>query len=205
MVYLNPIAVRIWHWVHAFGIVTLCITGAQIRFPEYFKFFDAYKTAIEVHNYTGIMVCFDYLIWFFYYVFISGKFRKLYVPTMDDLTTGIIRQLKFYGYGYFRGLPNPHHSTPDNKFNPMQKGAYLMIMTVLVPIILFTGLLLLLFAKSWLMALGGIKVVIGIHFLVACAFCAFLFVHMYLATLGHTFWAHFVTMITGWEEEPEEH
>jgi len=204
-VYLNPVPVRIWHWIHAFGIVTLCITGAQIRFPEYMHLFSNYKSAITVHDYVGIAVCLDYSIWFIYYLFISRNMRKLYIPTADDLKTGIMRQAMFYGLNYFRGLPNPHHSTPDNKFNPMQKIAYLMIMTTLVPIILVSGLLLLLITPSWLAALGGIKIVIGIHFLVASFFAAFVIVHFYLATLGHTFWAHFITMINGWEEEVEGH
>ena len=204
MIYLNPTTVRVWHWIHAIGITTLCITGAQIRFPEYISLF-SYRTAVLVHDFTGIFVCLDWLLWFFYYVFIDKSLIKLYVPNMYDLKTGIIKQMLFYGFNYFKGKPNPHHCTPDNKFNPMQKGAYLMIMLTLVPIILLSGLLLLLITPKWMIALGGVKIVVGIHFLVACCFAAFLFVHMYLATLGHTFWAHIITMITGWEEEVEEH
>ena len=205
MIYLNPLTVRIWHWIHAIGITTLCITGAQIRFPEYFSLFGDYRTAVLVHDFTGIFVCLDWLLWFFYYVFIDKSLIKLYVPNMYDLKTGIIKQMLFYGFNYFKGGPNPHHCTPDNKFNPMQKGAYLMIMLTLVPIILLSGLLLLLITPKWMVFLGGVKIVIGLHFLVACCFAAFLFVHMYLATLGHTFWAHIITMITGWEEEVEDH
>ena len=204
MIYLNPLTVRIWHWIHAIGITTLCITGAQIRFPEYINLF-SYRTAVLVHDFTGIFVCLDWLLWFFYYVFIDKSLIKLYVPNMYDLKTGIIKQMLFYGFNYFKGKPNPHHCTPENKFNPMQKGAYLMIMLTLVPIILLSGLLLLLITQKWMVFLGGVKIVIGLHFLVACCFAAFLFVHMYLATLGHTFWAHIITMITGWEEEVEDH
>lgn len=204
MIYLNPLTVRIWHWIHAIGITTLCITGAQIRFPEYISLF-SYRTAVLVHDFTGIFVCLDWLLWFFYYVFIDKSLIKLYVPNMYDLKTGIIKQMLFYGFNYFKGGPNPHHCTPENKFNPMQKGAYLMIMLTLVPIILLSGLLLLLITQKWMVFLGGVKIVIGLHFLVACCFAAFLFVHMYLATLGHTFWAHIITMITGWEEEVEDH
>ena len=204
MIYLNPTTVRIWHWIHAIGITTLCITGAQIRFPEYISLF-SYRTAVLIHDFTGIFVCLDWLLWFFYYVFVDKSLIKLYVPNMYDLKTGIIKQMLFYGFNYFKGGPNPHHCTPENKFNPMQKGAYLMIMLTLVPIILLSGLLLLLITQKWMVFLGGVKIVIGLHFLVACCFAAFLFVHMYLATLGHTFWAHIITMITGWEEEVEDH
>ena len=204
IIYLNPLTVRIWHWIHAIGITTLCITGAQIRFPEYISLF-SYRTAVLIHDFTGIFVCLDWLLWFFYYVFIDKSLLKLYMPNMYDLKTGIIKQMLFYGFNYFKGGPNPHHCTPENKFNPMQKGAYLMIMLTLVPIILLSGLLLLLITQKWMVFLGGVKIVIGLHFLVACCFAAFLFVHMYLATLGHTFWAHIITMITGWEEEVEDH
>ncbi len=202
-IYLHPIPVRIWHWIHAVGIVTLCITGAQIRFPEYVHIFSNYRTAILVHDYTGITVAVDYLIWFLYYIVISRKFRKLYIPTLEDLKTGAIKQALFYGYNYFRGLPNPHHSTPDNKFNPMQKMAYLMIMTLLVPLIIITGLMMLLISHKSMIELGGVKLICGIHFLVAAFFASFVIVHFYLATLGHTFWAHFKAMFTGWEEEGE--
>jgi len=153
MIYLNPLTVRIWHWIHAIGITTLCITGAQIRFPEYINLFGSYRAAVLVHDFTGIFVCIDWLLWFSYYVFIDKSLIKLYVPNMYDLKTGIIRQMLFYGFNYFKGGPNPHHCTPDNKFNPMQKGAYLMIMLTLVPIILLSGLLLLLITQQWMVML----------------------------------------------------
>ena len=35
MVYMTPMPVRIWHWLNAVGIVTLCVTGLQIRFPDH--------------------------------------------------------------------------------------------------------------------------------------------------------------------------
>ena len=51
---------------------------------------------------------------------------------------------------------------------------------------------------------GGLQVLMAIHWLLACSFCAFLFAHIYLATLGHTPFAHFIPMWTGWEEEEIE-
>ncbi len=53
--------------------------------------------------------------------------------------------------------------------------------------------------------IGGLKLIVGLHFILACSLCAFLFTHVYLATLGHTPFAHFVPMWTGWEEEEEHH
>jgi thiosulfate reductase cytochrome b subunit len=205
MIYLQPTPVRIWHWLNALGIVTLCVTGAQIRFPDNINIFGTYKAAIELHNTAGIVVAISFALWVFYYLFIAGTLVKLYVPNMGDIKSGIFRQALFYFFNYFRGKPNPHHTTPENKFNPMQKAAYLVIMLALVPLVIVTGILLLNIEplRNTLLMIGGLKILVGVHFLLACSLCAFVFTHVYLATLGHTPFAHFVPMWTGWEEEEE--
>ncbi len=203
MVYMTPMPVRIWHWLNAFGIVTLCVTGLQIRFPEYINIFGAYKAAIRLHNTAGVVVSISFMLWLIYYVVVARSLIKLYVPTVEDLKSGIFRQAYYYLLTYFLGLPSPHNSTPDSKFNPMQKAAYLVIMFVLLPMVIVSGVLLMYVApmRELLLLLGGIKMLVGTHFLLACCFTAFLFVHIYLATLGHTPLAHFKPMWTGWEEE----
>ena len=205
LIYLTPMPIRIWHWLNALGIVTLSITGIQIRFPEYVNIFGTYKAAISLHNTAGIVVSVSYIIWFCYYLFIAQSMAKLYIPTVDDLKQGIFRQAFFYFFKYFKGDPNPHESTPDNKFNPLQKVAYLMIMLVLLPLVILTGILLLNVdpLRAAIMMVGGLKLLVSSHFLIACCFTAFLFVHIYLATLGHTPFAHFKPMWTGWEEVDE--
>lgn len=200
-IYLTAMPIRIWHWVNALAIVTLCLTGAQIRFPEYINFFGTYKSAIRLHNTAGIVSSATYVLWLGYYI-ISRRLWRTYVPTVEEAKSGIVRQAMFYFFFYFFGRPNPHVATPENKFNPMQKAAYLVMMLVLLPLIIATGILLLNVAplREWVMMGGRIKFLVGAHFLLACSFCAFLFTHAYLATLGHTPLAHFKPMWTGWEE-----
>ncbi len=207
MIYLQPTPVRIWHWLNALGIVTLCVTGAQIRFPEYVNIFGTYKSAIALHNTAGIVVAISFVLWIAYYLVFAGTLKQLYVPTKGDIQSGMLRQAIFYFFNYFRGKPNPHHTSPDNKFNPMQKGAYLVIMFVLVPLVIITGFMLLNIdpLRNTLLMVGGLKMVVGLHFILACSLCAFVFTHFYLATLGHTPFAHFIPMWTGWEEVEEEH
>jgi len=206
-IYLTPMPVRIWHWLNALGIVTLCITGIQIRFPDYVNIFGTYKSAISLHNTAGIVVSISYALWFCYYLLVAKSLFRLYVPNLEDIKSGIIRQALFYFFFYFLGRPNPHHTTPDCKFNPMQKAAYLVIMLVLIPLIVVTGYLLMNvdLLRPTIMVLGGIKLLVSAHYLIACAFFAFLFVHVYLATLGHTPFAHFKPMWHGWEEVEEHH
>lgn len=206
MIYLTPMPVRIWHWLNAFGIVTLCVTGLQIRFPDYINIFGAYKAAIRLHNTAGVVVSVSYMLWLFYYLAVAKSLIQQYVPTLEDLKSGIFRQAFFYFLTYFLGKPNPHHSSPEHKFNPMQKATYLVIMLVLLPLVVFSGALLMYVAplRELLLLLGGIKMLVGSHFLLACCFTAFLFVHIYLATLGHTPLSHFKPMWNGWEEETVE-
>ena len=206
-VYLTPMPVRIWHWLNAFGIVTLTITGINIRFPDVLNIFGTYKSAIVLHNTAGIVVSISYTLWLLYYMFVAGTLAKLYIPTMNDIKTGIIRQAFFYFFQYFKGGPNPHHGTPDNKFNPMQKAAYLVIMLVLLPLVIISGIILMYVAplREIIMVIGGIKTLVSIHFLIACCFTAFLFVHIYLATLGHTPLAYFKPMWDGWEKVEHAH
>lgn len=200
-VYITPMPVRIWHWINALGIVTLCLTGIQLRFPEYFNLFGGYKSAVWLHNTAGLTVTAFYVFWFAYYL-LAGKLFKLYVISIDDIKCGLFRQAKFYFYDFFKGGPNPHVVTPDAKFNPLQKTAYMAIMFGLVPVIIVTGILLLNVAplRDWIILVGGIKIVDALHFIVGAAFAAFLFVHVYLATMGPTLIEHFKPMWHGWED-----
>lgn len=202
MIYLQPLPVRIWHWLNALGIVTLCVSGAQIRFPEYITIIGSYRSAILLHNTAGIIVALSFSVWFFYYKIVAGTIEDIYVPKKYDLTGGLFRQVIFYFFAYFFGVPNPHHATPDSKFNPLQKSAYLAIMFVLMPLVGLTGILLMNMGpmREIVLMLGSLKILVATHFLLACSLCAFLFTHVYLATLGSTPLAYFKPMWTGWEK-----
>lgn len=204
--YLNPTPVRIWHWLNAFGFMALILSGIQIRFPDYVNIFGSYRAAIRLHDTAGLVVSVSFLLWLAYYLLVTRKMAKIYLPTPEDLSQGLLRQAKFYFITYFLGWENPHHPSPDNKFNPMQKSAYLVIMMVLVPLVIVSGFLLMNLAplRGLVILLGGIKLVAAVHFLLACCLCAFLFTHVYLVTLGKTPLQHIKPMWTGWEET-EDH
>lgn len=114
-IYLNPTPVRIWHWLHALGIVTLILSGLQIRFPEYVNLFGTYKSAIRLHNTAGVVVALSFVLWFGYYALIAGSLAKLYIPGKHDIQRGLWLQGVYYFFNFFRGRPNPHHATPENK------------------------------------------------------------------------------------------
>jgi thiosulfate reductase cytochrome b subunit len=206
-IYLTPTPVRIWHWLNAFGFLALILSGLQIRYPELVDLFGSYRAAVRLHNTAGLVVSGSFLLWLGYYLVVAHSLRKLYVPTREDLEHGLVRQAKYYFLTFFLGWKSPHHPSPDNKFNPLQKSAYLVIMMVLVPLVIATGLLLLWTApaQALILLVGGLRVVAIAHFLLACALVAFLMTHVYLATMGKTPFEHFKPMWTGWEEESENH
>jgi thiosulfate reductase cytochrome b subunit len=207
MVYLQPIPIRIWHWVNALGIISLIVSGAQIRFPETITILGSYKTAIQIHNVAGLIVAVFLAWWLIYYKMVRNSLDNIYIPNEDDLKSGIVRQALYYFFWYFVGKPSPFHASPEVKFNPMQKAAYLVIMFILVPLVVLSGILLMNVTPLRVLILmsGGIKVIDAVHFLVACSLTAFLFTHVYLATLGATPLAYFKPMIFGWEEVEEHH
>lgn len=204
-IYLHPLPIRIWHWINAISFLVLIVTGLQIRYREFFGLMK-FRTAVDIHNIFGFVLIFNFFIWLVYYI-VTGKIR-IYIPPLNirKFVTGCVRQARYYGYGLFLGEENPHHSTADNKFNPMQQMAYLAIMMLLIPLQLGTGLLLwdVKAFEGWINMFGGIKIMDSIHVLLFFFFTSFLFVHVYLATLGHTVTAHIKAMFTGYEEI-EEH
>jgi thiosulfate reductase cytochrome b subunit len=87
----------------------------------------------------------------------------------------------------------------------MQQVAYFNIMLLFLPLQIISGILMWDIKKfAGIIAFaGGIKFVDSVHVFLTLFFTAFLFVHVYLATLGHTWFEHIKAMFTGYEEETE--
>lgn len=102
------------------------------------------------------------------------------------------RQAYYYGYGIFKGEPNPHHVSAYEKFNAPQSMTYPIIMLLAVPLQFVTGVPLwdLKRFSGMVDFFGGVRVVDTVHVLLWIFFTAFLFIHPYLASLGHTTFGH---------------
>ena len=93
---------------------------------------------------------------------------------------------------------------PERKLNPLQQVTYFGILNVLLPLQILTGILMW-GAQRWpeiAARLGGLLFLAPFHTLVAWLFAAFLLMHLYLTTTGHTPTAHLKAMIDGWDEVP---
>ena len=177
--YIHPLPVRLWHWTNAFGFVLMIATGLQIRYLDLFHLIP-FRTAVVAHNWIGFVLIANFFVWLGYYL--SSDKIKVYHPELSPTKyfQASFRQIQFYGYGIFRGDPNPHHPSAYKKFNALQSMLYQIIMMLLVPVMFFTGLLLWDVGRfsSIVEALGGVRVIDTIHVLLFIVFCGFIVVHV---------------------------
>ncbi len=198
--YVHPLPVRVWHWVNAAGFVALILSGLQIRF----RVLDTLplKAVIDLHNTIGFALIVNYGVWLVYYMF-SDQIT-VYHPELSPRKhyRAMLRQLAFYGYGLFKGQPNPHRIGVYRKFNALQSMTYQIVMILLVPLELYTGVVLWDLQRfgGTVALLGGPRVVSTLHVALCVVFIVFLFVHVYLTTLGRSAGEHVKAMLTGYEE-----
>lgn len=199
---LHPLIERIWHWFQALCIVMLIITGIMLHWAEHFPGW--FQWSVSVHNWFGMAAVVAFLVWLVYNV-VTGRISH-YIPKKGEIPGGMIRQAQFYGYGIFKHEPHPYAPTEDNKFNPLQKIAYLKFQLFLLPILLISGVLYM-YPESFkgiIAAIGGMAVLGTVHLILGALFAAFLVAHLYLATTGETVSENFKAIITGYGIK-EEH
>ncbi|HET7866631.1 MAG TPA: cytochrome b/b6 domain-containing protein [Burkholderiaceae bacterium] len=203
--YVNPLPVRVWHWTNALLFIVLIVTGVQIRYLDLFSFMSV-RNAVVVHNWVAFALIANFFLWLLFYLF-SDK-NKAYQPEFNivKLFNDSFRQAMYYGYGIFRGDPNPHRVDPYYKFNPLQRMLYQILMLFLLPLQFATGILMWDVKRfsSVIDMVGGLRVVDTVHVLIFIFFVFYMCFHPYLATLGHTPMAHIKAMITGYEDVDEE-
>lgn len=197
-IYLYKRYERFWHWSQAALIVFMLITGFEVH-GTYENF--GFRRASDYHTYTAWTLL---VLWAFtiFWQFTTGEWRQ-YIPTLEKVGA----MVGYYTFGIFRNAPHPFQKTTVKKHNPLQRLAYLALLSLVSPIIWGSGLFYLFYAywKTWgVDAWMSLEAVALTHTAGAFMMLAFFLIHVYLTTTGHTPFAHIRTMITGWEEE-EQH
>ena len=198
-VYLYTAYERFWHWLQALAIIGLIFTGLIIHAPAVFGFID-FAPAVIIHNVLGFILLFNAFLAAFYH-FSSGKIKG-YLPEPKGFFNQAIDQGLFYLKGIFKESSHPFEKDVDKKLNPLQKVTYLVILNILLPLQIFTGIVIWGF-QQWpdvATKLGGLGFLVPFHSLIAWFFASFLIMHMYLTTTGHTPLSSIKAMIVGWEE-----
>ena len=185
---------RFWHWGQALLVLTLLLTGFEVH-GSYSLF--GFEKAVSYHTISAWSLI---GLWAFviFWQFTTGEWKQ-YIPTLEKVDA----MIKYYITGIFTHAPHPFRLTQLHKHNPLQRIAYLTILAAVGPIIWSTGLLYI-FHDYWsewgLRAFLSLEWVAFFHTMAAFMMLAFVIVHIYLITTGHTIGAHLKAMITGWEE-----
>ena len=192
-IYLYTRYERFWHWLQTVLIVLLLITGFETKGLYTLL---GFKTAVKVHNFAGNTWLIAFLF-FVFWIMTTGEWRQ-YIPT----TKKMVKVVRYYLYGIFRGEAHPVPKRKDAKHNPLQRITYLILAAVLLPVQMVTGLLYWGYNSwpQWGLAGLPLKVVALTHTAGAFAILSFVIVHIYMITTGHTILAHTRAMISGWEE-----
>jgi thiosulfate reductase cytochrome b subunit len=191
---------RFWHWAQMALIFVLLLTG--FRMHGFYQLID-FETAVTFH--TGVALAL-LLLWIFaiFWHLTTGTWKH-YVPT----TEGLLRVARFYAFGIFKGKKHPYRKAYWRKHNPLQAMTYLALKLILFPVIWISGIAYLLYF-SWSNIADSVTILSGvalIHTAAAFATLAFIIVHIYLFTTGHSFVEHVKPMVTGFDDvdlSPEE-
>jgi len=182
---------RLWHWIQAFSMIMLAISGISLHWPG--TIIGSMETASSLHHLFGYIVAINFVVWFIY-MLISKRIHFYLPKKADEYPMGIFKQAKFYLIDIYFTNEHPYHVGPENRMNPMQKLAYNGVMFLAMPAQIITGFIL-------MMGGASVHTALIVHVLVGAFFVLFIVGHMYLATTGHTPTALFKEMIHGYEEE----
>ncbi len=194
---------RVWHWLQATGMMFLILTGLALHYPDRFAIFGSMANALRWHTWIGFALIVNAFLGVFYHI-TAEKYHH-FLPRMDDFTDAAIAQARFYLYGIFKGEKHPLDADPRRKLNPLQKITYLLLLNILLPFQIVTGVLMW-GADRWpqlLQRLGGLWVLGPAHTLGSSLFLAFLIGHLYLSTTGPTPSSLFRAMIIGYPSQKE--
>lgn len=202
-VLLYPLPVRIWHLFNAMIYIILIATGLSMQYssPERWIRFDL---AVNLHNIMGILLTVNYLSILAINRFSSnGKYYKINYRT---IYREIIRQARYYAYGIFKGEKAPFPITSSRKFNPLQLVSYVTVIYILMPLIFISGWSLIfpeIIVFKKLFGTSGIHFVDLVHIITGFILSIFMFVHIYLCTIGKPAGTHFRAMMTGYHHTEE--
>jgi thiosulfate reductase cytochrome b subunit len=192
---------RVWHWLQALTIILLLVTGLEIHAPSRVHWL-GFGRATSLHEALALFTVANAFLALFYHL-ATGAIRQFF-PQPRDFFSLAIAQMGYYLRGIFTGAPHPFVHEPGRKLNVLQQMTYLMVLNVVLPVQVATGVLIWK-AQDWaglVNRLGGLHGVATVHVLCAWVFAAFIVMHVYLTTTGRTPLAHLRAMVVGWEEVP---
>lgn len=195
--YLYPTWLRVWHGLNAISILSLVITGISLQYSTAAYVVD-FESAISFHNIFGIMLAVLYI------PFIVGNIITIngesYKMKIKGLMNRLFIQGRYYLIGYFKNENPPFPISKKEKFNPLQKVAYVFTMYLFLPAVIISGLGLLFpeFIIEDVLGFRGIQLTAIFHSMMGFFLSLFLIIHVYIVSVGKNPFSNFKSMINGY-------
>ena len=204
--FLYPFWVRLWHLVNAILILILIITGIRL-------YVLSRETALIIISDSGAATWHDIaskILIISYIGFLAGNILtnngKHYRIKKTNFFRDLKMQIRYTVYGMFKHEKQPFPPALERKFNPLQKLSYVVIMYIALPLIILSGIGLMipegtaerLFGRQGLFAIDVLHIITGIIIFL------FLLIHVYLATFGYRPSTGLRGIITGYVESGED-
>lgn len=200
--YLYPVWVRLWHLLNAILILILIITGISMQYTDKqdYVLLVGFARAVKWHNIAAMIITFNYVL------FVAGNILtengKYYRISKSNFLGDLLKQLKYYGWGMFKGEKHPFPVTLERKFNPLQKLTYVLAMYVAFPLLVISGFGLLFpeIVINRFLGVSGLILTDILHITMGFCISVFMVIHIYTCTLGARPVSLFKSMISGFHE-----
>jgi thiosulfate reductase cytochrome b subunit len=222
----HALATRLWHWLNALSIFILLGSGLMIfnahpnlywgeyganfdtpwlslpRWPGWLTIPTTYNLALgrRWHLFFALVFAFA-LLGYMIASLVNRHFTRDLRFRREELTARHIRH-DIAEHLAFRF----HDPTHPARYNVLQKGSYVIVLFVLLPLVILSGLTLspgMNAAWPWLLDLfGGRQSARSVHFIAMAAITGFTILHLTLVILAGA-WNEVRSMITGWWRAPQ--
>jgi len=204
--YLYPKWIRIWHVINAIMFLILIITGLSMQYTdkENAYYVVGFAKAVKLHNFAALVLVLNYIL------FVTGNLitnnGKYYRIGRKDFLLNLKKQFKYYSKGMFNGEKHPFPVTEERKFNPLQKITYVLALYIAFPLLIISGIGLLLpeITITTFFGISGLILTDILHITMGFFLSIFMIIHVYTCTLGHKPTSLFRGIITGYHVSEEE-
>jgi thiosulfate reductase cytochrome b subunit len=203
--YLYPKWLRAWHVLNALLFLILIVTGLSMQYTdkENTTYVLGFAKSVKWHNFAAIVLTINYI------VFVTGnlftKNGRYYKVPRENFLEDLIKQLKYYSFGMFKGEKHPFPVTEERKFNPLQKVTYVLAMYVAVPLLIISGIGLLFpeITINRFFGVSGLILTDILHITMGFFLSVFMLIHIYTCTLGAKPGSLFWGMISGYHRSDD--
>jgi thiosulfate reductase cytochrome b subunit len=201
--YLYPKWIRLWHLINAAMFIILIITGLSMQYTdkENAAYVVGFAKAVKWHNFAALVLVFNYII------FVTGNLLTkngiYYRIGRKNFISDLVKQFRYYSTGMFRGEKHPFPVTEQSKFNPLQKITYVLAMYLAFPLLIISGIGLLLpeITITTFFGISGLILTDILHITMGFCLSIFMVIHIYTCTLGAKPTSLFWGMISGYHRE----